>query len=184
MIASFMSYFQQQMTAMRLYFFTIPAKFPDEMQQTLNAFCTHHRVLTIDKQFVELGNESYWSICVTVMQGDVPDAAKITDGKKGAVDYKEKLGEQDFAIYVQLRNLRKILSEQENIPAYALFTNEQLATMVTQRVDSLAELSKIEGIGKARLEKYGKSFLQLLQSIRKTAAGNVVGNEQHEAKKD
>lgn len=150
---------------MKLQFFTVPAKFPEEAQQALNSFFAQHRVLTVDKQFVNLGEESYWSICVTTLQGTVPNPAK-TVGKREQVDYKEILGERDFALYVQLRNLRKMLSEQEGIPAYALFTNEQLAEMVTQRVTTLAELAQIEGIGKARLEKYGKRFLEVLQIAR------------------
>lgn len=169
---------------MKLQFFTVPAKFPEEIQQRVNAFCTQHRVLTIDKQFVNLGNESYWSICVTVMEGDNLGAAKPINGKREQVDYKEILGERDFALYVQLRNLRKTLSEQEGIPAYALFTNEQLAKMVTQRVISLAELAQIEGVGKARLEKYGRAFVDVLLTAQD---GNVIRNDapvENEARKN
>lgn len=151
---------------MKLEFFTIPAKFPQEIQQALNSFCAQHRVLTIDKQFVNLGNESYWSICITALESNSQDSIKNTANKREVIDYKETLGERDFTVYVQLRNLRKTFSEQEGIPAYALFTNAQLAAMVTQSVNTLAELAQIEGIGKARLEKYGKPFLQILQTAR------------------
>jgi superfamily II DNA helicase RecQ len=58
--------------------------------------------------------------------------------------------------------LRKALSEKEAIPAYSIFTNEQLAAMVTGKVDSLTSMSAIQGIGAARLEKYGKAFLALM----------------------
>ncbi len=72
------------------------------------------------------------------------------------------LNEQDFALFAKLRDLRKTLAEQEGVPAYALFTNEQLARMVQQRVTSKAALAEIEGVGASRLEKYGDAFLQLL----------------------
>ncbi|MEI6066544.1 MAG: HRDC domain-containing protein [Methylococcaceae bacterium] len=149
---------------MKMHFFTVPAKWPEQAQQTLNAFCAQHRVMTLEKQFVDVGIESYWSICVTFMEGiNLPVAGNVTN-RRDKIDYRDVLSEQDFALYAQLRNLRKALSEQEGIPAYALFTNEQLAGMVTGRVRSESELAKIEGVGKARLEKYGSAFLQVLKT--------------------
>jgi superfamily II DNA helicase RecQ len=59
--------------------------------------------------------------------------------------------------------LRKSLAEQEGVPAYALFTNEQLAEMITRRVTTTAALGKVSGVGKARLEKYADTFLNLLK---------------------
>jgi superfamily II DNA helicase RecQ len=153
---------------MKLQFFTVPAKYPEDVQQLLNSFCAQHRILTIDKQFVDLGIESYWSICVTIIESNTQISMCAVGNKRDRVDYKEVLGELDFAVYVQLRDLRKKLSEQEGIPAYALFTNEQLAEMVKQRVKSIAELAQIEGVGKARLEKYGKIFVDMLNTARRS----------------
>jgi superfamily II DNA helicase RecQ len=149
---------------MKMHFFIVPAKWPEQAQETLNAFCAQHRVMTLEKQFVDLGVESYWSICVTFIEGINPAPAESVANRRDRIDYREVLSEQDFAIYAQLRNLRKALSEQEGIPAYALFTNEQLAEMVTRRVKSESEMAKIEGVGKARLEKYGSAFVQALKT--------------------
>ena len=151
---------------MKMQFFTVPAKWPEQAQQTLNAFCAQHRVMTLEKQFVDVGIESYWSICVTFMEGINPPVASGIINRRDKIDYRDVLSEQDFALYAQLRNLRKALSEQEGIPAYALFTNEQLAGMVTRRVRSETELAKIEGVGKARLEKYGSAFVQVLNTLQ------------------
>ena len=49
------------------------------------------------------------------------------------------------------------------MPAYAVFTNEQLAEMVQRRVTSAAALREIAGIGEARVEKYGPAFLDLIE---------------------
>jgi superfamily II DNA helicase RecQ len=157
---------------MRFQFFTIPAEWPEESQQALNAFCAQHRVMTVEKHFVAIGTESYWSLCVTYIEGSAQNSTQLANNRRDRVDYREVLGEQDFTVYAQLRNLRKSLSEQEGVPAYALFTNEQLAEMVTRRVRSEAELAKIEGVGKARLEKYGDVFVQLL----KTATASQTEN--------
>ncbi|MBI4754199.1 MAG: HRDC domain-containing protein [Betaproteobacteria bacterium] len=50
-------------------------------------------------------------------------------GKRERIDYREVLNEQDFAVFADLRRLRKGLAEQDGVPAYALFTNEQLVAL-------------------------------------------------------
>ena len=150
---------------MKLNFFSISSLSPDQGQTALNLFCAQHRVVSVEKQFVALGMESFWSICVTTIEGKWAEPSNENQNlKRDRIDYKEILSEQDFTVFAELRNLRKSLAEQEGVPAYALFTNEQLATMVTQRVQNIVALGSIEGIGKARLEKYGGLFLHALQS--------------------
>jgi len=143
-------------------FFSIPAKSPEPAEHVLNAFCAEHRVLSVEKELVADGGESYWAICVCYLEGAEPVRGAL-GGKRDRIDYKEVLGERDFAIYAELRNLRKSVAEQEGVPAYALFTNEQLAEMVTRRVTTLAALGEIDGVGKARLDKHGKLFLAVVE---------------------
>lgn len=105
---------------MKYNFFTIPAIDNAEAQQELNQFFAQHRVVTVEKNFVEAGANSYWSICVEVTEGE----KLLTLAKhKSQVDYKEILNENDFTVFAQLRNLRKTMAESEGVPAYALFTN-------------------------------------------------------------
>ena len=42
---------------------------------------------------------------------------------------------------------------------YNIFTNEQLAAMVTKNVDTKAALLALEGVGETRVRKYGEKFL-------------------------
>jgi len=68
----------------------------------------------------------------------------------------------DFACFVRLRELRKELAKKEEVPAYAIFTNEQLAELARARPASPSGLTKIEGIGESRVKKYGTIFLKVL----------------------
>jgi superfamily II DNA helicase RecQ len=146
---------------MKFHFFTVAAQTPESGQEALNLFCGQQRVVSVEKHFVAQGLDSFWTICVTTIAGS---EKQVSGGKRDRIDYKETLSEQDFAVYAELRNLRKVLAEQEGVPAYALFTNEQLAEMVTRRVATLTALGDIDGIGKSRLEKYGEMFLRLLKT--------------------
>ena len=62
----------------------------------------------------------------------------------------------------RLRDWRKAVAEKEGVPVYVVLTNEQLAQMVQKQVKSKAGLKEIEGVGDARVEKYGEALVQLL----------------------
>lgn len=147
---------------MKYKFFAIPARQPEAAEQALNAFCSQHRISFIEKQLINDGADSFWSICVSWLDGEAAPSLTADNRNKPSVDYKQILNEADFSVYLELRNYRKILADQQSVPPYALFTNEQLAAMVQQRVISKADLSQIPGVGKSRIDKYGDSFLQKL----------------------
>lgn len=66
-----------------------------------------------------------------------------------------------MGLFNLFREWRSKRSRKEGVPPYVLFNNNQLAQIVIKRPQSLAELSKIEGIGKAKLEKYGQEILEI-----------------------
>jgi len=144
---------------MRLYFATIPVFGGAEAAEELNRFLAGHRVVSVERELVQDGGASAWAVCVVYLDGE--SAAVPT--RRGRVDYREVLPEEEFAVFARLRALRKTLADRDGVPAYALFTNEQLVTMVRQRVSSPADLSAIAGVGPARVEKYGREFLEILR---------------------
>jgi len=104
--------------------------FSQAAQAELNAFLAQHRVVSVEKQWLNAGVESHWAVCVSVAEGSgpLPEAGKV--------DYREVLDEADFAVFAELRVLRKTLAEAEGVPPYAVFTNEQLADLGRRRVTS------------------------------------------------
>ena len=81
---------------------------------------------------------------------------------------------QIMRAFVQLRDLRKSIAQAEAVPVYTVFTNEQLAAMVRARVTTRAGLGKIDGVGEARIEKYGPRVLPVLVAAW-GAAGEAGG---------
>ncbi len=161
---------------MSQHYFSVPALDSALAQAEFNRFCADHRVLRIEQHFVADGAQSFWALCAVVIEGRGPlpaalkrsgHAARADDAAHSAipaskVDYKQVLTESDFTVFAALRNLRKALAEQEGVPLFAVFTNEQLAAIARQRCDSLAALGQIDGIGAARLQRYGAAVLQAL----------------------
>lgn len=160
---------------MQLRFFTIPVLGGDDASEELNRFLAGHRILAIERSFVQDGPNSAWALCVSYeLAGD----GRPQTGKRGKVDYREVLNEADFTVYARLRSLRKEIADTEGVPVYAWFTNDQMAEMVTRRAASASALREIAGIGEARVEKYGEPFLKALAEA--FAAGNppAVSNDE------
>lgn len=149
---------------MQLKVFAVPGQGGEEAMEEMNKFLRSHRVLSIEKRMVEQGG--YWSFCVEYLE-------RAGDGggspAKRGVDYKEVLNAEDFAVFARLRDLRKVMAEKEGVPPYAVFTNEQLAALVTGKVDSREGMAKIDGIGSARIEKYAAAVLEALQPVARAS---------------
>ncbi len=151
---------------MAFKFFQIPIREFQAIEAELNAFLRGHRVLSVDRRWVDLGQDSFWSICVDYLDGQA--GAGLDARNKGrAKDYKEVLSPEDFTVFVRLRDLRKEVAQAEAVPVYTIFTNEQLAGMVQNRVRTKGDLETIAGVGDARIEKYGARFLACLSEIWK-----------------
>ncbi len=162
---------------MKYQFFQIPALEPTARAEELNRLLGQHRILSVDRHLVADGGRSFWAVAVCYADTETAPGTpgEAASGRKAKVDYREVLNQADFAVYAALRTLRKELSEREGVPAYALFTNEQLAAMVQTRVRTAAALGEIEGVGKARVEKYAAAFLQVLNQ-QPAAAGGEGGD--------
>ena len=72
--------------------------------------------------------------------------------------------EDDFNLFAALRQWRKTQAEADGVPLYAVFTNEQLAAIARQRCDTATALGSIEGVGPARLQRYGAAVLDSLRA--------------------
>ena len=163
---------------MKYKFFSIPARNPEVSEAALNDFCSQHRISFIEKHLVADGADSFWTICIAWLDGEAAPSSSSDYRGKPKVDYKQILSETDFGLYLELRNHRKELADLKNVPAYALFTNEQLASMVQQRVYTKAALMQIPGVGKSRVDNYGESFLQILNSLfNQGISGDESNNE-------
>jgi superfamily II DNA helicase RecQ len=150
---------------MQLKLFVLPIKNLGAAEAEMNGFLRGHRVLAVKKEFVADGENSFWTFCVEYLDG--VGAGALLPGGRPKIDYKEVLKPEEFEVFSRLRDWRKGVAEKEGVPVYAVLTNEQLAQMVQKKVNSRAGLKEIEGVGDARVEKYGDALVQLLVSSPK-----------------
>jgi ATP-dependent DNA helicase RecQ len=62
-----------------------------------------------------------------------------------------------------LKDLRKRIAKEQNIPTYVIFQENSLEEMATQYPITIDELSNISGVSKGKAERYGKPFLKLIE---------------------
>ena len=69
------------------------------------------------------------------------------------------LSDADQPLFEALRELRKRLADENNVPPYVIFHDRTLAQIAADRPRSAADLLAISGVGQAKLERYGDAFL-------------------------
>ncbi len=148
---------------MQIKIFTVPIDAPDEANAELNRFLSNHRVVDVQQALVA---DRSWTFCVRYVLGEARETtgAKAWSSAAKKTDYKEVLSEDEFARFSKLRTARKTLAGDDGIPAFAVFTDAELAAMSREKQLTLTAMKKIEGVGKARVEHYGAKILALIAS--------------------
>jgi len=78
----------------------------------------------------------------------------------------ESLNGTDTKLYKKLKFVRLKLSKNENIKVYLIFTNLTLCELAHYKPQNVDEMLKINGIGKIKAEKYGRSFLDEINKFK------------------
>ena len=69
----------------------------------------------------------------------------------------------DPELYAMLKNLRKKLSKQLELPPYVIFQDPSLEAMATTYPITIDELKNIPGVGEGKAKRYGKEFCALIK---------------------
>ena len=72
------------------------------------------------------------------------------------------INEDDETLYNKLKELRLEYAKKLKLPAYVIFPDKTLIEMAKYKPTSSEELEKIFGVGKAKLKKFGKNFINVI----------------------
>ena len=84
------------------------------------------------------------------------EAAEPAAGSSGATDEK---------LLDLLKDLRKKVSKEKNLPPFVIFLESSLEDMATMYPTSMEELEKISGVSKGKSIRYGKPFLDVITKL-------------------
>lgn len=65
-----------------------------------------------------------------------------------------------------LKALRKGIASKKSVPAYVIFTDATLIDMCKKCPETPDEMLKVSGVGRTKLEKFGKQFLEEIAKFR------------------
>jgi ATP-dependent DNA helicase RecQ len=85
---------------------------------------------------------------------DTSDEENAFGAKTAAVD------EELFSI---LKDLRKKISKQKDVPPFVIFQDPSLEDMAIQYPITLDELQNISGVGAGKAQRYGKEFIEIIK---------------------
>lgn len=138
---------------MQIKTFTIPITDNGILQEDMNKFMRGHKVLEVSQEFYQSQSGAAWCFCVKYIDA----ATSFTQNtRKAKIDYREVLDEATFKIFARLRQNRKAIAEENGIPAYAVFTDAELASISKLTEITPANIKTIKGIGEKKVEKYAE----------------------------
>lgn len=149
---------------MQIKICTISALDGKAQEEEMNRFLRGHKIVSVDKHYSE--SSSSWNFCITYVENNVSAAGFLP--KKEKVDYREVLDETTFARFAKLREARKQIAADEAVPAYSVFTNEELAEIATLEEFTTGSIKKINGIGEKRAEKYEQRLFELYNQLQES----------------
>ncbi|MGB4293715.1 MAG: DNA helicase RecQ [Bacteroidales bacterium] len=105
------------------------------------------------KEFLEKPTEF-----MLVEDYDYSDAEEEEGGGFGA-----KTAAVDEELFSILKDLRKKISKQKNVPPFVIFQDPSLEEMAIQYPITLDELQNISGVGAGKAQRYGKEFVEVIK---------------------
>ena len=71
-------------------------------------------------------------------------------------------GDEDEQLFKVLRELRLSLAKAQNVPPYVIFHDTTLVALIKLRPKNMQDLSRVPGVGAAKLERYGEAFMKAI----------------------
>lgn len=75
---------------------------------------------------------------------------------------RAELSEPERELFDRRRAWRNGRAQAEGVPPYVLLTNRQVAAVAHRRPETLAALRKVEGIGEAKSNRFGRELLAVV----------------------
>jgi ATP-dependent DNA helicase RecQ len=71
---------------------------------------------------------------------------------------------EDNALWEALRDCRKRLADENNVPPYVIFHDASLLEMAASKPQNESDFLAVSGVGEAKLKRYGPDFLEVVRS--------------------
>lgn len=87
---------------------------------------------------------------------------KVSKAGRGANAKEAYVAVSEDPLWYLLKDKRTALAREQGVPPYLIFHDSTLLEILNRRPANLKEMGQINGVGQAKLERYGAEFLQVL----------------------
>lgn len=158
---------------MQIRIFTMPLAAAEKQMEEMNHFLRANKIIDIRKELATVDGNTCWTFCVTYMQGSTIQTTNAAETKTGKVDYKDLLNEDAFQRFCTMRKVRKAIADADAVPAFAVFTDAELAELAKMDKVDVNTMLQVSGIGKKKVEKYGEKFCSEMMRMADETAGQL-----------
>ncbi len=132
----------------------------------LDDFCQTHDVKGWVNHFYISGGQPHLAV-ILEYQIIISSGVRATQ-KHSRQDHRSSLAAKSRPFFDRLRDWRSLRARQDGVPVYVVFTNKELASIAENGPQTKTDLLAIEGIGKAKAEKYAEDVFAVLASMSET----------------
>lgn len=134
----------------------------------LAEFVRDKEVLNVREHFFSVHDLPHLACLVTYQEGAPGKPTPSPQDRRGErPDPAADLEPEHRALFGTLREWRAARSRKEGVPPYVLFTNRELIAIVKARPQTLSGLQTLDGIGPAKVERYGSALLEIVNGAPK-----------------
>lgn len=108
--------------------------------------------------------EKYKNYFVNNIETITPDEKNDINDNNNSTEQNTTV--QESTIYKELKQFRTEKSKEENIKPYFIYNNKQLLELIERKPVTLDALMQISGFGEIKVQKYGKSIIEILDKYR------------------
>ena len=91
------------------------------------------------------------------------DPKDVAPRRKSRTAVSSEVADADRDLWEALRECRRKLASERNLPPYVIFHDATLKQMLAERPADRDALLRISGVGQAKLDRYGEQFLEVLR---------------------
>lgn len=144
--------------------FGIGKEFSETQWRSIFRQLTARGYLTVDP--ASYGALRLTEKCRPLLRGEEPILLRKERGKSARAGRSgaRELGAADAVLWEQLRALRSKVAKEQGVPPYVIFHDATLMELMELRPTDPESFGRISGVGKAKLERYGQAFMDLIRA--------------------
>ena len=135
------------------------------------------QVVSVHPSFFHMAGAPCWSVLVFSHGAESPQRKSAAPGES-APSMGSPMTALERERISMLKAWRTARAQADGVPPYILLVNRQIEAIARLSTISRASLKSVQGLGEARIERFGNELVQLLNSEPATAPAMPEHNEE------